>query len=239
MDKEEKNAYQEKRIKELKANNDGDKCRFFEKLLIFNELIKALVKWKNEKYHQTEEKVLEDLSFVPVMKCLYITCLLSVNIKNDNNSSLFDIFSDFYAFPRGGVDMDCYYFMDKLPEYTIADKDGSDRLSKRRDSNSSNNNLAALTSQINTVPLTETEQNKIVNDKGRYSDMLNDAIEVLKNASSFPGFKEKGRLSELTHMNIWRNAWNSGSPKMTTVYGKDLLEEAIFLRWCIGALNYE
>ena len=107
MDKEEKNAYQEKRIKELKANNDGDKCRFFEKLLIFNELIKALVKWKNEKYHQTEEKVLEDLSFVPVMKCLYITCLLSVNIKNDNNSSLFDIFSDFYAFPRGGVDMDC------------------------------------------------------------------------------------------------------------------------------------
>ena len=244
MDKEEKDAYQEKRIEELKANKDGDKCRFFEKLLIFNELIKALVEWKNKKYNQTEEKVLEDLSFVPVMKCLYITCLLSIDIKDSNNkSSLFDIFRDFYAFPRGGVDMDCYYFMDRLPEYTIeytiADKDGSDKLSKRRNSNSSNNNLAALTSQINTVPLTETEQNKIVNDKDRYSKMLNDAIEVLKNASSFPGFKEKGRLSELTHMNIWRNAWNSGSPKMTTVYNKDLLEEAIFLRWCIGALNYE
>lgn len=233
--KEERDAYQKKRIEYLNGN-DNEIIRFFEKLLIFNDLIKALVKWKKEIFHQVEEKILEDLSFVPVMKCLYIDCLLSVDVKNTTNkSSLFDVF-DFDAFSKGGVNKDCYYFMDKLPEYTIRIKEneGLEYLSKRDPSDNNNDNIDLLSSLIGIV-LTSSDKVMIKNKMNQYRIMLDNSIEVLKGATSFPGFREREKLIGLTHMKIWEDAMNNDSSEMDTTYRKELLDEAVFLRWRIGA----
>lgn len=237
--KEERDAYQKKRIEYLEYSNDNEKIRFFEKLLIFNDLIKALVKWKKEIFHQVEEKILEDLSFVPVMKCLYIDCLLSVDVKNTTNkSSLFDVF-DFDAFSKGGVNKDCYYFMDKLPEYTIQikEKEGLEYLSKRNpndNGDNSNDNIELLSSLIR-IGLTSSDKVMIKNKMNQYRIMLDNSIEVLKGATNFPGFREREKLIGLTHMKIWEDAMDNDSSEMDTTYRKELLDEAVFLRWRIGA----
>lgn len=229
--KEERIAYQEKRTEELQNTKSDEKITFFTRLLIFNHLIKELVRWKKEVFNQAEEITLKSLSFVPIMKCLYINCLLSVNIKQtEDTSSLFIIF-DFDAFPKGGLNKDCYYFMDKLPDYTIRDNGGLEYLSKRQ--SNSNNSIETLSSLIK-VELTDKDKEQIKDKTLEYKTILEETINDLKKATCFPEFKEKEKLIDLTHMKIWNDAFKD-SAKMNTEHGKDLIEEALFLRWRIGA----
>lgn len=228
---EQREKYQRYRLNNL---NDTEKSELIKKMLLFNQLIKLLVKWKKEKNHQTEQEVLKDLSFVPVIKCLYIVCLLSV--REERDKSLFDIF-DFEAFPKGGVNKDCYYFMDQLPNYTIRENNGVEELTFRDSSN-----LKDLSSYIETLEKRlgfDIKQNKkeaIIKEYDTYYQMLEDAVNDLKKASNFPGFRERERLIELTHMKIWKDAfYQQDSPTMDTKNKKDILDEAMFLRWNIAA----
>lgn len=91
------------------------KIKLEEKLLVFNELINGLVKWKTDENGQKKDEVLKDLSYVPLMKCLYFVCLLSVHKSKDK--SLFDLFDNFIAYPRGAVEIDCYKNINELLDY--------------------------------------------------------------------------------------------------------------------------
>ena len=139
-----RNEYQKRRIDNVNKS-DAEKSKLILKMLLFNKLIEELVKWKEEKNRQTELEVLKDLSFVPLMKCLYIVCLLTV--EENSEESLFDLFDKFVAYPKGPVDEDCYYFMDKLPEYTIRDYEGLEYLSKRQPLN----NISVIDSLIDSI----------------------------------------------------------------------------------------
>lgn len=91
------------------------KIKLDEKLLVFNELIKGLVEWKTKENGQKEEEVLKDLSYVPLMKCLYFVCLLSVHKNKDK--SLFNLFDNFLAYEKGAVEIDCYKRINELLDY--------------------------------------------------------------------------------------------------------------------------
>ena len=228
-----RNEYQKRRIDNVNKS-DAEKSKLIPKMLLFNKLIEELVKWKEQKNRQTELEVLKDLSFVPLMKCLYIVCLLTV--EENSEESLFDLFDKFVAYPKGPVDEDCYYFMDKLPEYTIRDYEGLEYLSKRQPLN----NISVIDSLIDSisefidVDLNANEKTTIKINWTKYSPMINYTVESLKNASCFPGFRERERLIDLTHMKLWKDAIIDIEPKMKTEHSKDLIEEACFLKWRIA-----
>lgn len=163
--------------------------RFNNKLLVFNHIISKLVEWKNETKSQTEKEVLKDLSFVPLMKCLYSTCLLSVNMQD--KQSLFDLFDNFRAYPKGPVEEDCYYNMNKLPDYQIGtDVSGKDTLVPRQESS-----------------LTYSSDS----DTEEYFKMADKAILDLKKATKFPEFSDRNNLVELTHMTLWKDAYEDST----------------------------
>lgn len=234
-----RNEYQKRRID--KVNKSGDeKSKLILKMLLFNTLIEKLVKWKEEKNRQTEQEVLKDLSFVPLMKCLYIVCLLT--IKEDSKESLFDLFDKFVAYPKGPVDEDCYFFMDQLPDYTIWNNDGVEELtrkqSNRLDLSSRIDFLNRKISNIMVYHIEEIDKTLLINKYEAYNEMLDKAIDILKGALSFPGFREKERLVDLTHMKVWEDAYyQQGSHTMDTsiVNRSMLLEEAMVLKWNIAA----
>lgn len=238
-----RNEYQKRRI--YYVNKDGiEKSRLILKMLLFNKLIEELVKWKEEKNRQTEQEVLKDLSFVPLMKCLYIVCLLTV--EENSEESLFDLFDKFIAYPKGPVDEDCYFFMDQLPDYTIWNNDGVEELTKKL------SNRMDLSSRIDFLNkkisdkdkmkivsgIEEIDKSLLISEYKKYIGILDKAVGILKNASFFPGFREKERLIDLTHMKVWEDAYfQQGSHIMDTSIGnkRRLLDEAIFLKWNIAA----
>lgn len=236
---EQRKEYQRYRKYDVNTSSK-EKSNLILKMLLFNELIRKLVEWKEEK-NQTEQEVLKDLSFVPLMKCLYIVCLLTVDGNSDK--SLFDLFDKFVAYPKGPVDEDCYFFMDKLPDYTIWNNDGIEELSRKL---SYRKNLFSriefLEREISGKPMEsiDIEQDKTIlfDEYRKYNGMLDEAIYILRNASFFPGFREKDRLIDLTHMRVWKKAYDEiGSHKMNTSRDnkRELLDEAMFLKWSIAA----
>ena len=237
--KDEREAYQGKRIEELKDSKaSNERIRFFEELIIFNELIKALVKWKKKTNKQTERDILKDLSFVPVMKCLYVNSLISVNLKRKHRkNSLFNIYN-YEAFPKGPLNKDSYYFMDKLPEYTIQKDENIEYLSPRySEESSAQPNFSDLINQLSNqigISLNNNEQSLVQSNLTRYSIMLNKAVRELKKASSFPEFRERERLIDLTHMNLWKEGMEKYDSEMNTSRRKELIDEACFFRWRIG-----
>lgn len=238
-----RNEYQKRRIDNVNKS-DAEKSRLILKMLLFNKLIEELVKWKEEKNRQTEQQVLKDLSFVPLMKCLYIVCLLTV--EENSEESLFDLFNKFIAYPKGPVDEDCYFFMDQLPDYTIWNNDGIEeltrKLSYRKDLSSRIDFLNRKISDKDKIEIVSDieEKNKLllINEYKKYNELLDKAIGILKDATFFPGFREKERLIDLTHMKVWKCAYDrQGSHIMDTSTGnkRKLLEEAMFLKWNIAA----
>jgi uncharacterized phage-associated protein len=238
-----RNEYQKRCIDNVNKS-DAEKSKLILKMLLFNKLIEELVKWKKEKNRQTEQEVLKDLSFVPLMKCLYIVCLLTV--EENSEKSLFDLFDKFVAYPKGPVDEDCYFFMDQLPDYTIWNNDGVEELNRKP---SNNMNLSSRIDFINreisnknkmevVSGIEEIDKSLLINEYEQYNEILDKAIGILKNASFFPGFREKERLIDLTHMKVWEDAYfQQGSHIMDTSTDnkKRLLDEAMFLKWNIAA----
>ena len=240
---EQRNNYQSRFIENV--NDVNAYKELILKMLLFNELIKELVKWKMEKNGQTEQEVLKDLSFVPLMKCLYIVCLLTVDTENNsnNNESLFEPFNGFIAYSKGPVNEDCYFFMDKLPDYTIeVNKDGVEELTRKHSYRKTLSlRIDSLVNEINKDMAGSINNNiDLISDYNKYEKMLDKAIDVLKGASFFPGFRERERLIDLTHMRVWKDAYydeKQGSHEMNTSMDRNkmkLLEEAMFLKWNIA-----
>ena len=164
--------------------------RFKNKLFVFDYIITQLVEWK-AKGNRTVKDVLKDLSFVPLMKCHYSLCLLSVRMQE--KESLFDLFDNFRAYPKGPVEEDCYYNMNKLPNYQM----GKDELGK-----------SVLVPRQEKNPLYSSDE-----DVEKYIQMVNRAMSILKGAKNFPEFSDRNNLIDLTHMNLWRDAFEDRTGK--------------------------
>ena len=193
----------------------GLKTQLAQKLFVFDELIGELIAWKTEKNRQTDADVLKDLSFIPLMKCLYIVCLLSVH--KDKNGSLFDVFNNYAAYRYGPVDEDCYYHIDDLPHYKMDYENGI--ITKR----------TASAPTLLGIPVTG-----IAASVAAASAQLTNAVNDLKGALYFPGFKDKYGLVELTHRDLWEAAKEAGSP-LNTGNMELLLKEARDVRIVIAA----
>lgn len=240
---DQREEYQKQKNANVNAN-DTEIIKLILKMLVFNELIEKLVDWKKQENRQTESEVLKDLSFVPLMKCLYIVCLLSLK-ENENTPSLFDLFDQFIAYPKGPVDEDCYFYMDQLPEYTIRNNDGIEELAKkfsyRKDLSSRIDSLERTISSKNmsgTIDIDKDNQTilkQLMEGYEKYNSMLDTAVDIMKNASFFPGFREKGRLIDLTHMKVWEEAYSRQGSHEMDLDKRKLLEEAMFLKWNIAA----
>lgn len=211
--------------KEYQQKHPGfeDNTKHIQKLVVFNELIKQLVKWKEETEGQREEDVLKDLSFVPLMKCLYFVCLLSIHKTSQKENTLFNLF-DFTAYPKGWVDEECYYSINDLEDYYIeTDVAGKEYIAKR-------------------------EQKKLYYDGDNfdffignlafYIKDLKSAIKDLTDALFFPSFRNREGLVELSHDELWEKAYYSesdGNGKMETDNWNKVYEIAKNFRQSVAA----
>lgn len=211
MSKYEEQREEYKKRKQQDGNNDPK--RYVQKLGVFNELIKQLVNWKTEKEGQREEDVLKDLSFIPLMKCLYFVCLLSIHNTSKIADTLFNLF-DFTAYPNGWVDEDCYYSIDDLKDYHIdTNEDGKEYITKR-----------------------ECGLNEIdVPDISMYEKELEDAVNDLKEALFFPSFRNRESLIALSHDELWEKAYSETNGKLDTSDWNKVYEMAKYFRMSIAA----
>ena len=174
------------RIKKCKKQNRKN-MKNKTKLIVFDYIISKLVEWKCKTKGQTKKEVLENLSFIPLMKCHYSICLLSVSMQD--KKSLFDLFDNFRAYPRGPVEEDCYLYMNELPNYKIeTDDHGKTTLVQKQ------------------VKMVEQPNNT-------YIKMVNSAIDELKTSPNFPEFSDKDKFSELCNMSLWKNAYETHDGK--------------------------
>lgn len=222
--------YIERRDKYLSLHNAeslslAEKRKLVEKLLVFDELIGLLIEWKKAINGQTEEEILKDLSFIPLMKCLYIVCLLSVH-KNKPKNSLFNVFDNYVPYENGPVDEDCYYHINDLPHYAIDINKG---VIIKRDCD----NTASFVKRFG---ISEIDISSIINkiDTDGIKDMLIGAVNDLRRALYFPGFKDKYSLVNLTHRDLWEEANNENKPLNTSNWDA-LLKEARDIRVVIAA----
>ena len=204
--------------------DDSKMKKLVEKLLVFDKLIDLLVQWKIENNEQKEEEVLKDLTFIPLMKCLYIVCLLSVH--KTKQETLFEVFDKFMAYQYGPVDEDCYYSIDELPHYQIND---NEVITKREgDGEQLFIDKFELTKAFYSSTLNKLNTNIF--------KMLEEAVTDLKNALYFPSFKEKDNLIDLTHRELWEKAYRPDKFGVIDLNDKfALLKEARDIRSVIAA----
>lgn len=201
-------------------NGIDARIKHIQKLVVFNGLIKQLVKWKEETEGQREDDILKDLSFIPLMKCLYFVCLLSIHETSKKVDTLFDLF-DFTAYPKGWVDEECYYSINELEDYHIkTDVDGKEYIAKREEKalylDDGSNNL-----YIGNIPL--------------YIQELGKAVKDLKEALFLPGFKDREGLVELSHDELWENAYSKPNSRMDISNWEKVFEMAKNFRMSVAA----
>lgn len=211
-------TYEEKREeykKRKQLDEINDIQRHSLKLVVFNELIQQLVKWKEETEGQREDDILKDLSFIPLMKCLYFVCLLSIHNTLKKSDTLFDLF-DFTAYQNGWVDEDCYYSIDELKDYHIVtNEDGKKYIAKRGQS------LDEFIEKSTTLV--------------KYENELKNAIKDLKEALFFPSFRNREGLIELSHDELWEKAYAEPNGRIDISDWEKVLEMAKNFRMSVAA----
>lgn len=201
-------------------NGIDARTKHIQKLVIFNGLIKQLVKWKEETEGQREDDILKDLSFIPLMKCLYFVCLLSIHKTSKKADTLFNLF-DFTAYPKGWVDEECYYSINELEDYHIkTDVDGKEYIAKR---------------EQKVLYLDDGGKDLYIGNIFLYINELNVAIKDLKEALFFPSFRNREGLVELSHDELWENAYSKPNGRMNTDEWDRVYEIAKIFRMSVAA----
>lgn len=223
------------------------------KLLLFD----AFINWMDQNWTKNPIRCsfLKNAAYVASNKMFYITCLLSV--KQDHENSLFNVFNNFLALPKGPVDLDCYYLLNHCWHYTT-------EAMKKLEPFSSIESLTAfyqeydnssikywefdeqsriIVKRINCAgninnylePLkqfSQADRENIVKKFEFYKEMLNSACEELVKCKALPGVRETERLISISQTRSWEKAFKTKDKKMSCNIDS-LREDAHFLRWII------
>lgn len=201
-------------------------CLVKNKLLVYDCLIDELVKWDSEEMSCSKERSLCSLTNVKLMKCLYAACVMSVGDKKNVDDTLFGLFDNFLAYPKGPVEFDTYnnrailfrYEMGLDKERVCLQECKKFRLEQRVMFNLPDDQ-PILPDEQNW--LTEIEKNGLVDCK----NMLIESINVLKHAPGFPDLRDEQALVEITHNNLWQEAYYSYNKQLDTRNMAKLQEE--------------
>ena len=201
-------------------------CLVKNKLLVYDCLIDELVKWDSEVMSCSKERSLCSLTNVKLMKCLYAACVMSAGGKNTVGDTLFGLFDNFLAYPKGPVEFDTYnnrailfrYEMGFDKERVCLQECKEFRLEQRAMFNLSDDQTISPNDQN---WLTEIEKNDLLG----YKNMLVESINALKQAPSFPGLRDEQALVEITHNNLWQEAYYSFNKQLDTRNIAKLQEE--------------
>lgn len=182
-----------------------------DKLDLIDYLITQILNWRKEidEREYDESKVLNYLGCVPLMKMQYIISLLTVRnyseASQDDKIGLFKYFDSYYAYPKGPVEVDCYYNMSKLSNYSLDDKGFV------RNETSSNN-----------APLVIPEPLVI---------RIKSSFDKLSSCKGFD-FWNKEFLIDLTHRTwLWRDVYTPDDYiQMNTKTEDNLIDDALRLR---------
>ena len=122
--------------------------------------------------------------------------------------------------------MYCYYHINDLPHYAI---DFGKGVIIKRDCD-------ITASFVKQFGISEIDISNIINkiDSDGIKDMLIGAVNDLRQALYFPGFKDKYSLVNLTHRDLWEEANNENKPLNTSNWDA-LLKEARDIRVVIAA----
>lgn len=196
-------------------------CELRRKLLAFDYTIGELVKWDSEVNGHTEKESLQMFSNVRLMKCLYSICAVSVAFYEESNVSLFDLFDNFLAYPRGPVEVDTYINLSSLirykmyhdsqknDSYLVPNEDFQDEFlityGKLNRTHFEKDKTAAL------MEIIEHEKQLCV-----MIPLINKAINLLKQATKFPNFNDIDSLVEITHLDLWKEACARKDKKLET-----------------------
>lgn len=91
-------------------------------------------------------------------------------------------------------------------------------------------------SKFSDIIKSESDENQLKEKEEleQYLDMLDEAIEELKNAKHFPGFRERDKLVGLSHLALWDEAIKKDDLKFELSDKEKLLDEAKWFRLYIG-----
>ena len=227
------------------------------KLLLFDAFIGYMD--KNWTKNPIRCSFLDNAAYVALNKLFYITCALSV--KQDSEDSLFDVFNSFYAYPKGPVDLDCYYLICHCWHYTIEALKKLDSFSSIKKLvdlyNSYDNNSIKdwefseqsriivkrrccardINSYLNPLQqFSQAEREGIIKKSEIYKVILDSACDELTKSKALPGVRETERLIDLSKTRTWEKAFNHEDNHMSCDIN-DLREDAHFLRWLIESVN--
>ncbi len=132
-------------------------------------------------------------------------------------NTLFDLYNNFRAYPRGPVEADAYGNLSSLIRYTLYDD------VEARDSYLIPNDDYKTEFGINYPTLDRTllkvDKQQAIEDIIQKEgvewarDKVDEAVALLMNASEFPSLNDKDRLIQLTHLGLWEDAYHNKSDK--------------------------
>ncbi len=197
-------------------------CKLRRKLILFDYMVEKLVEGQKSKSPSLDLTAhLQRFNLVRYMKLLYFVCLQSVKYNSQVEDTLFDVFDNFIALPKGPVEADVYSNRSILPRYVFngvyLEKSGQDKRI-----------LEISYPTIAGQNLDETKMMEVlIKDQKleRYCKMIDQAVEeLLLKEDSFP-FEDTDKLIDLSHMNMWNNAkmYNNMRLSVNNIY--DLRKE--------------
>lgn len=207
-------------------------CELKRKLLAFDYTIGKLVEWDCEESGRDERASLKNFSNVRLMKSLYSVCAASIQFYDSEGKTLFDLFDNFVAYPRGPVEVDAYGNLSSLLRYSMFyDKDENDAYlmpSNYREE------FDIIYSDIKKEGLTEDDFQKNPSqalniliqkeEKLRFViPMIDKSIALLRSARGFPPFDDRDKLIDITHLDLWYEAFYSNIDKKLDTQNKSKL----------------
>lgn len=194
-------------------------CLVKNKLLIYDYLVGKLVDWDSEVQSCSKERSLFNLTNVKLMKCLYAVCLMSVKDKKRLEDTLFGLFDKFYAYPKGPVEFETYNNKSILLRYDLGYDESSKRLYLKKCDNFRTEQLIMfqLLDDKSVKPDDDTLNKEInKNHLAEYAEMVDQSIVVLRKAKAFPKLNDVEALVELTHLDLWQEAYYSVNKRVDT-----------------------
>lgn len=106
--------------------------------------------------------------------------------------------------------------------------------SEKDDLEKHNKVLSCFSKKMEPVLISDANKQKEKEELEEFLAMLDEAIEELKSAKYFPGFREREKLVALSHLSLWDEAKNKEDLRFDTSDKDKLLDEAKWFRLYIG-----
>lgn len=205
-------------------------CLLRKKLLLFDYTIGKLIEWDREVNKRKAEESLLNFSNTRLMKCIYAICLMSVEGSKQLEDTIFKIFDDFVAYPKGPLEEEIYTNRSSLIRYDVLYN--AELHKTRLIENKTYKEEFWVNYHLGLEEFT-TDSSKalfrlIEKEQGLKNiiQKVDESIDKLSNWANFP-FNDRIELINSTHLGLWYDAYYNSTDKKLITNDLELLKHEL------------